>query len=543
MSRKLRREIQIPLGWFLALSIALSASLMALVFMGEILYHHEQLGEFWVEFAKELMKAGAFGGILAALLHNRLEALFEEGPEAILQNHGIQNLHPTRERVADDLVEWIRDPSTTRISIVGISLRDFLPPGGRLHHAWQAIRERLEFEQSRTPPPLSRLSIKILLLDPKSAEGMFRYRVESTTLERANLREDVQNSIQQYKNTLARLYGAETSEFLELRLYEHGSFAFMVLTDEHALIEQYCYRDHTLAPAFPLIQYPRKSQSYKQLQYSFEVMWQHAQPVDRALRGVGTAKGVYSARIRNIYRHDDRASLGERELQTIRNAQPGQLVRIGAITARFYLRDARETLQERTSPGPGHVNVRLLIVNPVSEAAIVRAITESGELASVREALDRWDWSRHRRSPLYHDATQTLDTVLRLRERGHSIELRLTPVAPACAILQTPESVFVEQYLLGRSRRFERGGVLGGEYPVFEFAAPAGLDETTTMEEDLLDATFDLLWDDLSLSVDEYGAIDDELQFAANLRMLKASLSPSDPALELAAGTDAGAGS
>ena len=94
---------------------------------------------------------------------------------------------------------------------------------------------------------------------------MFRYRVESTTLERGNLQEDVGNAIHQYKNALARVYRATTPEFLELRLYEHGSFAFMVLTDEHALIEQYCYRDHTLAPAFPLIQYPRKGQTYKQL--------------------------------------------------------------------------------------------------------------------------------------------------------------------------------------------------------------------------------------------------------------------------------------
>jgi hypothetical protein len=539
MSGKLRRRIEVSLGWFLVLSIGLAVSLMALLFMSKALYDSKNANAFWFSFGEEIIQAGVFGGILAVLLNNLLARLFEEGPEAILQNHGIQNLHPSRERVADDLVEWIRDPSTTQISIVGISLRDFLPPGGRLHHAWQAIRERLEFEQSRTPPPLSRLRVNILLLNPKSAEGMFRYRVESTTLERGNLQEDVENSILQYKNALARVYHAEMSEFLELRLYEHGSFAFMVVTDEHALIEQYCYRDHTLAPAFPLIQYPRKSQSYKQLQYSFEVMWQYAQSIDLALRGVGTAKGVHSARIHNIYRHDDRASLGERELESIRNAQPGQMVRIGAITARYYLRDARETLHELTSPGPQQVSVRLLIVNPVSEAAIVRAITESGEPERVRDALNVWDWTRHRRSPLYHDATNTLEAVLWLRERGHSIELRLTPVAPTCAILQTPEAAFVEQYLLGRSRRFERGGVLGGEYPVFEFAAPIA-SEGKTMEVDLLDATFDLLWDHLSLSIDEYRAIDDELQFVANLRMLKASLSPSDQGLELATFTDVG---
>ncbi|HEU4560723.1 MAG TPA: hypothetical protein VFS20_22915 [Longimicrobium sp.] len=539
MNRKLRRRIEISLGWFLVLSIGLAVSLMALLSMSKTLKASEKVDDFWVSLGEEIIQAGLFGGILAVLLNNLLARVFEEGPEAILQNHGIQNLHPSRERFADLLVEWIRDPSTTQISIIGISLRDFLPPGGRLHHAWQAIRERLEFEQSRTPPPLSRLRVKIMLLNPQSAEGMFRYRVESTTLERGNLQEDVENSILQFNNALARIYRAESSEFLELRLYEHGSFAFTVVTDEHALIEQYCYRDHTLAPAFPLIQYPRKSQSYKQLQYSFEVMWQYARPVDLALRGVGTARSVHYARIRNIYRHDDRASLGERELESIRNAQPGQMVRIGAITARYYLRDARETLHDLTSPGARQVSVRLLIINPVSEAAIVRAITESGEPARVRDALNNWDWTRHRRSPLYHDATNTLETVLRLRQRGHSIELRLTPVAPTCAILQTPDAAFVEQYLPGRSRRFERGGVLGGEYPVFEFAAPLAGEEKT-MEEDLLDGTFDLLWDHLSLSVDDYHAIDDERQFATNLKMLKASLAPGDPAVELASEMNVG---
>jgi len=537
MSRKLRRQIEISLGWFLVLSIGLAASLMALLFMTKAVYDSKNANQFWFALAEEVIKAGVFGGILAVLLNNLIARIFEEGPEAILQNHGIQNLYPSRERVANDLINCILDPSTTQLSIVGISLHDLLPPGGRLHHAWQAIRQRLEAEQFRTPPPLSRLRVKILLLDPKSAEGRFRYRVESTTLERGNLLDDVQNSIQQYTNALARIYGTDSSEFLELRLYEHSTFAFMVLTDEHTLIEQYCYRDHTIAPAFPLIQYPRKGQAYKQLQYSFEVMWQYAQPVSRMLHGVGTAKGIHSARIRNIYRYDDRGSLTRREVEAIRNSRPGQSVRIRAITARFYLHDAREPLQELTTPGPGQISVRLLIVNPVSEAAIVRAITESGESANIREVLDGWDWSRHRRSLLYNDAMHSLETVLRLRARGHSIELRLSPVAPTCATLQTPESAFVEQYLLGRSPRFERGGVLTGEYPVFEFAAPTG-SEQKTMEEDLLDATFELLWDHLSLSVEDYRALNDETQFAVNLEMLRASLSPTAQGLELTASTE-----
>lgn len=539
MSRKLRRTLEISTPWLVALCIGLGVSVMAMVTMFAILYNQSKFDVFVLPFAQEIIKAALFGGILAVVLNNLLARLFEEGPEAILQNHGIQNLHPSRERAADHLVEWIRDPSTTQLSIIGISLHDILPPGGRLHHAWQVIRERLNNENSRTPPPIARLRVKILLLDPKSAEGRFRYSVESRTLERGNLQDDVQTSIQQYKNTLARVYGVEVSEFLELRLYEHSSFAFMVLTDEHALIEQYCFRDHTLAPAFPLIQYPRRCQSYKQLQYSFEVMWEHAQPVDRALRKVGTAKGVDFARIRNIYRYDDRATLGERELEAIRNTPPGQLVRIAAITARFFLRDALDTLQKLTRPGPRQICVRLLIVNPVSEAAIVRAITENGESANVREVLDRWDWSRHRNSALYHDATHTLDTVLRLCNRKHSIQVRLTPVAPSSSILQTPEAAFVEQYLLGRSPRRERGGILTGEYPVFEFAAPVGSEEKS-LEEELLDATFDLLWEHLSLSVDDFRALDDEVQFDAHLKMLKASLSPNE-GLELATRADPGA--
>lgn len=533
--RRLRREVSIPLWWFIAWLLAFFLSLLALLAMGLTLFggeHAPEQTKFWISLAEEVIKAGAFGGIIAAVLHNRFEALFEEGIEASLKTHGIEELHLSREQAADDILAWIGDRGTTELWIAGISLRDFLPARGRLRNAWDAIWERLEDEKFRNLPDEKRLHVKLLLLDPRSAEGMFRYHVESETLDRGSLQEDVQNSIQQYKNVLDRIYAALPSKYLELRLYEHGSFAFMVLTDEHALVEQYCYRDHTLAPAFPLIQYAKKSRSYSQVRYSLRVTWNHARELEHALHRVGTAKGVRAARIANIYRHDDRGRLSERELKAIRDAPAGEL-RIGAITARYYLQQAREELQRRTQPGEGRLEVKLLIVNPVSEAAIVRAITESSE-PRVRDALHTWNWSRHRKSRLYHDARNTLDISGELRGQDHSIEARLTPVAPSCAILRTADAVFVEQYLLGRSRRFERGGILGGEYPVFEFATPqqngqaADAPQPDVMEEELLDATFKLLWDNFSISTDAYAEIEEERQFETNLRNLKASLSPTD---------------
>lgn len=303
------------------------AGLGLTLFGGE---HAAEQTNFWISLAEEVIKAGAFGGIIAAVLHNRFEALFEEGTEASLKTHGIEELHLSREQAADDILAWIGDRGTTELWIAGISLRDFLPARGRLRNAWDAIWERLEDEKFRNLPDEKRLHVKLLLLDPRSAEGMFRYHVESETLDRGSLQEDVQNSIQQYKNVLDRIYAALLpSKYLELRLYEHGSFAFMVLTDEHALVEQYCYRDHTLAPAFPLIQYAKKSRSYAQVRYSLRVTWNHARELEHALHRVGTAKGVRAARIANIYRHDDRGRLSERELKAIRDAPAGEL-RIGA---------------------------------------------------------------------------------------------------------------------------------------------------------------------------------------------------------------------
>lgn len=295
--RRLRREVSIPLWWFIAWLLAFFLSLLALLAMGLTLFGGEHAAEqtkFWISLAEEVIKAGAFGGIIAAVLHNRFEALFEEGTEASLKTHGIEELHLSREQAADDILAWIGDRGTTELWIAGISLRDFLPARGRLRNAWDAIWERLEDEKFRNLPDEKRLHVKLLLLDPRSAEGMFRYHVESETLDRGSLQEDVQNSIQQYKNVLDRIY-ALPSKYLELRLYEHGSFAFMVLTDEHALVEQYCYRDHTLAPAFQLIQYAKKSRSYAQVRYSLRVTWNHARELEHALHRVGTAKGVSSS--------------------------------------------------------------------------------------------------------------------------------------------------------------------------------------------------------------------------------------------------------
>jgi hypothetical protein len=83
--------------------------------------------------------------------------------------------------------------------------------------------------------------------------------------------------------------------------------------------------------------------------------------------------------------------------------------------------------------------------------------------------LEDWVWESHRGSRLYTDVWRAIYAIQHTRRSGYDIDLRLTTSELSCAMLLTRDNLFVEQYAYGRSRNFEGGVTLGGEYAVFEY--------------------------------------------------------------------------
>ena len=214
-----------------------------------------------------------------------------------------------------------------------------------------ALFERLRDEHDKGLSGHNRLKVQLLLLNPKSSEGQFRYSLEKETIAGEGLIYDVPNGLRRLQTIANDIYGPESSEFLQARVYDHGSFGFHFISDRSAFVEQYSYRDHRILATLPLVQYEAGSNAYNQLQHSFKTIWAYSEVPNLNPHNVGTAKGILEAQIGNIYRFDQREFVGPRQLECLRAAKPGDTIDILAISGRYYMRhEAFRVIEELSKP-------------------------------------------------------------------------------------------------------------------------------------------------------------------------------------------------
>jgi hypothetical protein len=490
------------------------------------------------ELGLEIAKAAFIGSTAGVLLNYLLDRAKGKSPKEVLDEYGIEEIFPSRMESVKALKEYVQNPSVKMVWLLGISLRDFLTYRGTLDEVWEAIINRLKAEENDNVSALSRLRVRLLLLDPRSGEGRFRVNVERATIQPGGLNYDVSTGLQQIHDVLNDVYKTQESDYLQVKIYDHGSFAFQFISDTSAFVEQYSYRDHGNSPSLPLIYYKSNTHQYKELFYSYSTTWDNAHPSLLQPYDLGVASGIENAQIKNIFRHDARDPLGRRQMECLRGARDGDVIDIQVISGRFYSREpALEVIQNASLPRSEDndaasslgARIRLLIMNPVSQQAILRAVADT-QPESIDVRLKQWDWGQHTRSRLYADIGETIRQVKRLMDAGCNIELRLSSGTISCALILTEDAAFIEQYIYGRSERFYRGIVLGGEYPVFEYKTNRDRASWTT-EEEILRSSFQVMWQHLSIKLEEYEnkELNNELQtlFEQNRSALLSEMSVS----------------
>lgn len=511
---------------------------------------------------------------------------------------GVESIHPSREAARQRMLDWVDDPATRTIWLVGISHRDFLQPSGRLRDVWSAIHERLRQEsQNLKPGDEKRLHVRVLLLNPESSEGMFRQHIEAASLNipenRIGLSPDVEAALTELDRTNRELYseeldrannrrysdsgeisaekngpdaggapGALKTKCLQTRLYEHCPFAFTFLAETavpppdrppessggsvtsapgKVLLEQYIYRG--LGPStLPVLEFASDGKAssggkaYDEIHSSVVTVWQNACP-PLSKYDVGTARGLSAADIRNIFAQGtERTKVSQREIESIinacesRNHTDGPTVDVLAVSAKFYLRAllADRMLMETFSAAPGPV-MRCALVNPVSQQAIMRAIADEVPSGEIPAELGRWSWDRHRDSSLYndvHESMRHIDQFNRQHRNGEDrISLRFYSSAIARAMTRTSDAIFVEEYLYGRGMQFKSGTPLGREIPIIEYRLHAEDGQNPPRNpQNILIATFDVIWDSYSIDAATYSLRKEELEFQKNLERLREEL-------------------
>lgn len=514
MKFTVKRKIRLSFYWIIVLiGIAGLSWTVSIFVLTRMASSTSDVVRYLFDILYEIAKAITIGSTAGILLNHLLERASERSPQEILSVHGMQEILPSRIESAKILKEHVQDASVKTVWLLGISLRDFLTYRGTLDEVWEAIVQRLKAEENNNVPPSSRLRVQLLLLDPRSAEGRFRINVERSTIQPGGLNYDVRIGLEQIRAVMNDIYRSAESEYLQVRLYHHGSFAFQFISDTSAFIEQYSYRDHSTQPSFPLIQYRTGTEQYKELFYSYSKIWSKAHSANLRPHDLGIAQGIENSQIKHIFRHDARDLLGRRQMACFNQAQQDDVINIQSISGRFYSREpALEMIQNLSLPwtqsdtNSQGARIRLLIMNPLSQQAILRAIADT-QPESITVRLRQWDWTQHTRSRLYADIGETIRQVKRLIDTGGNIELRLSSGTISCSLVLTEDAAFIEQYIYGRSERYYRGIVLGGEYPVFEYKMNRDNANWTT-EEEILRSSFEVVWEHLSIGLSEYEGLE-----------------------------------
>ena len=518
----LKQSISIPISfiiWFLPIAI-----LGWTLYAGAILERPlEGVIKTIIEFGFEILKALFLGFTAGFIISYYLKYTLHENPEVIPEESGIGKIYSTRLDTKDEFIDKVRSENIKEIYISGISLRDFLTGAGPLRPVWNAICDRLDEEKEL--PDSNRLKVYLLLLDPRSSEGHFRFSIERE--QRAaglNLPVDVRAGLDEVFQEMEKINSTSSQQFLQIKLYSHCPFSFTFATNMDIFVEQYYYQSlNSPLPAIPLIRYSNNTQQYKVLLNSVKKIWERAHEADLEDWRPKTAAGIEGAAIQHIFRRDQRdALLSKRQVECISNAlssgakgaQP--TMSILAASAKFYRtrREARLAILAKRDDGVV-LGCRIAIANPVSQQAILRAIADSSPPDRIGDILKNWTWRKHRESDLYQDIHSTINAVDAFNSQGYGFELKLYSSSIICSILLTPHSAFVEQYLYGRSRKWKDGLVLGGEYPVFEFGH-----SKDKIEREVLQSHFDVVWKFFSISVEEYRAIDEEKAFENNFNRL-----------------------
>src|SRR5271157_4299981 len=483
-----------------------------------------------VQLTYEVGKALFIGGTAGAFIKYILPK--EKESKSPLQQCGIDALYTSRAEAGLMLLDAVRDPKTQSVSMIGISLREFLFPTGTLHDVWDALSERLKLEARSRTEDHDRLRVRLLLLDQTCPEGDFRVQVEKNLPFKLNV--DGPACIQTVIGLCNELGGGTASRrdcpasfppILEARLYQHGSFAFQFITDSFALVEQYTYHDHAGGKQMPILQYRRYSGAYEKLANGYEIMWTSARIPQGDELKVGVGKALRESRLTGVFRQDDRNLLTIREKQVLTTCRPGDIVAIQALSGRFYMQQIIGDIEKAASPSGRSAKIRFLVINPVSRGAILRAVADSTPIEDIRSALRNWTWEKHTACNLYNDVDTAIRRVEALMAGECDVEIRLSASDLPFAMLLTSDSLFVEQYALGRSKSFVKGLVLGGEYAVNEHER--GGYSSVTSEERILESAFEVLWDSCSMSAKRYlKDVNKRDSFEAELTTLLAQLDP-----------------
>lgn len=216
----------------------------------------------------------------------------------------------------------------------------------------------------------------------------------------------------------------------------------------------------------------------------------------RATQPQGNQDAVYLARFTNVL--TGAVSQGMQAVLGPRASEPSTTATIAAalgnahdevilqgIGLREFFGDRGHTaILKQMAAEDRAVQIRAILVNPVSEFARARAVAEDGAQFE--------DEDRFKAGPLYNDSWRSLNVIAAMKKEAKSrshfgIDVRFVDHWPSVYLVMTPESTFVETYQFGKPSAAVDGSSIDGLVPMFQF-------QSNSSYASILRQHFDYIW-------------------------------------------------
>lgn len=167
----------------------------------------------------------------------------------------------------------------------------------------------------------------------------------------------------------------------------------------------------------------------------------------------------------------------------LENAQ-GEVLLQGIGLREFFGDRGHTAILRQMAAEDRAVQVRAILVNPVSDFARARAVAEDG--------FQFQDEARFKGGPLYNDSWRSLNVIAAMKkdaeERTHfGIDVRFVDHWPSVYLVMTTESSFVETYHFGKPDDAVDGSSIDGLVPMLHVSS-------TSSYAQILRKHFDYIW-------------------------------------------------
>tara|TARA_Y100000588_G_scaffold381214_1_gene466462 strand:- start:5417 stop:6370 length:954 start_codon:yes stop_codon:yes gene_type:complete len=162
----------------------------------------------------------------------------------------------------------------------------------------------------------------------------------------------------------------------------------------------------------------------------------------------------------------------------------GEILLQGIGLREFFGEKSYTAILRQMSSNNRRVQVRAILVNPISEFARARAVAEDG--------LQFEDEGRFKSGPLYNDSWRSLNVIADLKKQSQlrtqfGIDVRFVDYWPSVYMVMTAESAFIETYHFGKPEHSLDGTSIDGLVPMFHF-------ESSSSYAQILRQHFNYIW-------------------------------------------------